>query len=62
MILYCIDKNHPLYGRRIRIDKAIRNENGTKYVDVESNVPIDLRQDQVSLYPPEDKENERDYI
>ena len=62
MILYCIDKNHPLYGRRIRIDKSIKNENGTKYVDVESNVPIDLRSDQVSLYPPDDKEKEQDYL
>jgi hypothetical protein len=55
MIMYCIDKSHPLYGRRIRIHKSGKEGSEPVYVDVLSNVPVDLKPEQVSLYPADDK-------
>ncbi|MFI5263884.1 MAG: hypothetical protein ACHQM6_05160 [Candidatus Kapaibacterium sp.] len=53
MILYCRDKNHPLYGRRIRIERSTKPEGGIMYVDVLTNVPVDFEPHQLSLLRPE---------
>ncbi len=60
MILYCRDKNHPLYGRRIRIEKSIRSDGGIMYVDALTNVPVDLEPHQLSILPPDKEENGND--
>ena len=56
MILYCRDKDHPLYGKPIRIEKSTKPEGGIMYVDVLTNVPVNLEPHQLSLLPPEKEE------
>ena len=56
MILYCRDKKHPLYGRRIRIEKSTRPDGGIMYVDILTNVPVEFASFQLSLLPPDKEE------
>jgi hypothetical protein len=59
MVLYCRDKTHPLYGRRIRIERSSKPEGGIMYVDVLTGVPVNLEPYQLSMLPPE-RANEDD--
>ena len=60
MLLYCIDKKHPLYGRTLRIDKTTNVTDGTRYIDVETGVPTDLKPSQVAFVPPEGLERKEE--
>lgn len=60
MLLYCIDKQHPLYGRTLRIDKTTNVSDGTRYIDVETGVPTDLNPSQVAFLPPEESDRKKE--
>lgn len=50
-IVYCIDKTHPLYGKRLRVDYAAGN---TKPIfnDMQTGKQVALTLEQVSETPP----------
>lgn len=50
---YCIDKEHPLYGKRVQIETTIQIEDGSVlFKDAETQLPVDLKPNQVSPNPP----------
>lgn len=53
-LLYCIDTEHPLYGKRIKVATPLKEtEDGTPTVcDIETDKPVDLKQHQINIYEP----------
>ena len=54
-LLYCIDKEHPLYGKRLKVDSPLHeSEDGTPAVlDIETRERVNLATHQLSVYAPE---------
>jgi hypothetical protein len=53
-LLYCIDAEHPLYGRRIKVATPLfEAEDGTPMIcDIETGKTVELKQHQISVYAP----------
>lgn len=56
--LYCIDKKHPLYGKRIEVDTPLReNKDGSPNLcDPMTGKKIELTLEQISQYPPDERD------
>ena len=54
--VYCIDKDSPHFGKRLVVDKLV---NGVTPVFSEalSGKTVDVREEQVGDYPPDEKDN-----
>ena len=53
-LLYCIDKDHPYYGKRLKVDTSLLEMgDGTPAIcDIATGKPIDLKIEQLSFYAP----------
>ena len=54
LLLYCIDKEHPYYGKRVKVDAPLLEmEEGTPAVcEIATGKPIELKKEQLSIYAP----------
>jgi len=58
-LLYCIDAEHPLYGKRIKVaTPLVEAEDGTPMLcDIETGKTVELQKHQISVYTPTDKKD-----
>jgi hypothetical protein len=56
--LYCIDKSHPYYGKRVEVAAPYKElKDGTPVLcDPITGKIIELKEDQISQYPPDEKD------
>ena len=58
MKLYCIDKDHPYYNKRVEVGSPYKElKDGTPILcDPITGKTVELREDQISLYPPDERD------
>ena len=55
--LYCTDKDHPYYGKRVEVASPYKElKDGTPVLcDPITGKLVELKEDQLSMYPPEEE-------
>jgi hypothetical protein len=53
--VYCIDKKSPFFGKRLVVDKFDEKDDPI-FSEALSGKRVDVKEDQVSEYPPDEKD------